>query len=192
MTPLKNRSTARPAVAFAALFGVLTLAGCGASAPTSTADSDTTTQTDAPAAPVETTAPAGDGGDGSATGECDLWTLDEVSGATGVEITETSGTDQQGQFSCIYSDLDATGAATYVVMTSEAGIAPSAGYDAVSEGTEPVSGIGDQAKWHEAGTLYVMSGGNLYIVTLLGSELDDQQKQDASIDLARIAIDRFR
>lgn len=190
MTRIKNRSTARPLVAFAALVGALTMAGCGASPPPATQDSDTTTQTDAPEESSKTTAPAGGGS--AATGDCDLWSLDEVSAATGVEMTDTLGTDQQGMSSCNYSDASGGLGATYVVMTPDAGVAPSAGYDTVSEGTEPVSGIGDQAKWHEMGTLYVLSGANLYIVSLLGSEFDDQQKRDASIDLARILIDRFQ
>lgn len=171
-----------------ALFAfLLLLAACGGgTTPSTAADGGGTDAT--PAATEAGTEAAPDAGGG----ECDLWTLDEVTAATGVEMTQSLGTEQQGMSSCNYADAGGTSGATYVVITSETGTSPSASYDAVSEGTEPVSGIGDQAKWHELGTLYVMSGGNLYIVTLVGSELDDQQKKDASIDLARILIDRFQ
>lgn len=167
-----------------ALFAfLLLLAACGGG---------TTPSTAADGGGTDATPAATEAGTEAGGGECDVWTLDEVTAATGVEMTQSLGTEQQGMSSCNYADAGGTSGATYVVITSETGTSPSASYDAVSEGTEPVSGIGDQAKWHELGTLYVMSGGNLYIVTLVGSELDDQQKKDASIDLARILIDRFQ
>lgn len=162
---------------------LVVLAACASTAsPTSNPGSDTDSAS----------ATAGQGGADSGIGECDLWTLDEVNTATGVEVTQTIGSDMQGQFSCLYSDADGAPAATYVVTTSEAGIAPQAGYDAITEGTEPVSGIGEQAKWHEAGSLYVMSGANLYIVTVLAADLDDQQRREVASELAQVAIDRFQ
>lgn len=165
------------------VFGLLlVLAACGASA-SATDDADS------------------DGGDGDATadaapdtqqGECELLTLDEVSAATGLEATGSIGANQAGQAACNYNDSDGFPVATYVIMTSDAGIAPQAGFDAVTEGTESVSGIGDQAKWHELGTLYVLDDGDLFIVSVLTPDLDTQQKKDASIDLARMVIDRSR
>ena len=159
------------------VFGLLlVLAACGGSAPASNGDD-------------------GDGGDdappaGTQPGECELLTLDEVSAATGVEVTGTIGTNQGGQAACNYNDADGIPVATYIVMTSAAGVAPQTGYDSITDGTEPVSGIGDQAKWHELGTLYVLEGGNLFIVTIITPDLDIQEKRDVSIDLARMVIDR--
>jgi hypothetical protein len=117
-------------------------------------------------------------------------TLDEVTAATGVDAVDTLGTDLTGQSACLYNDADAFPVVSLSVMSSDGAVAPAVGYDAVSEGSEPVSGIGDQARWHQLGTLYVMAGGDLFIVSVMTSEADLQQKKDASIHLARIAIDR--
>ena len=165
------------------VFGLLlVLAACGASAPaTNGADGDG--GDDAPPAD----APAG-----TEPGECELLSLDEVSAATGVEVTGTIGANQAGQAACNYNDADGFPVVTYIVMTSDAGVAPQTGYDSITDGTEPVSGIGDQAKWHELGTLYVLEGGDLFILSMLSPDLDIQVKKDASIDLARMLIDRSR
>ena len=186
MTPLKNRS-AGPMPAILALVALLLLAACGSAGQTSGPGSD--------ASAGDGASQPADGGTGSGGGDCDLWTLDEVSAAAGVEVTDTLGSEQQGQSACNFNDADGLPIATYVVMTSDAPISPSAGYDAISEGTEPVSGVGDQAKWAEItggfGSLYVMSGGNLYIVSIL-SDISADEKRDASVELAQLLIDRHQ
>jgi hypothetical protein len=161
---------------------LLVLAACGTSAPATGGD-DGDGGGDAPA----TDAPAG-----TQPGECELLTLDEVSAATGVEVTGTIGTNQAGQAACNYNDAGGIPVATYIVMTPDAGVAPQAGYDAITEGAEPVSGIGDQAKWHELGTLYVREGSDLFILSVFAPDLDIEQKKDAAIELARMVIDRSR
>ena len=160
---------------------LLVLAACGASAPATGGD-DVDGGDDAPA-----DVPAG-----TQPGECELLTLDEVSAATGLEVVGTIGTNQAGQAACNYNDADDFPVATYIVMTSDAGVAPQTGYDSITDGTEPVSGIGDQAKWHELGTLYVLDGGDLFILSILTPDLDMEQKKDAAMDLVRMVIDRSR
>jgi Protein of unknown function (DUF3558) len=157
---------------------LLVLAACGGSAPATGGgdpDGGDEAQPDAPA--------------GTQPGECELLSLDEVSAATGAEVTGSIGSNQGGQAACNYNDADGIPVATYVVMTSAPEVAQ-AGYDAITDGTEPVSGIGDQAKWHELGTLYVLEDGDLFIVSVITPELDIQEKRDVSIDLARMVIDR--
>ena len=182
------RGTVGDLLARSLLVGVLIgLAACGGAGTAATEAPDS----DGAGADEATAEPAGVGDSGGA-GECDLWTLDDVIAATGVEVVDTLGTHQTGQSACNYNDADGIPVATYVVISGDGPVAPSTGYDAVSEGTEPVSGIGDQAKWHELGTLYVMSGGDLFIASVINPEVDLQQKKDAAIDLARIAIERFQ
>jgi hypothetical protein len=179
------RLTVGDLLARSLLVGILlVLAACGGA---STAATESPAS-DGAGAGEATPEPAGDG---AVPAVCDLLTLDEVSAATGVETVDTLGTDLTGQSACLYNDADGIPTASLAVMSSDGAVAPSVGYDAASEGSEPVSGIGDQARWHQLGTLYVMSGGNLFIVSVMAPDADLQQKKNASIDLARIAIDRY-
>jgi hypothetical protein len=142
-------------------------------------------------------APASDGGGDSGQGSggqggCDLLSLSEVSDVVGAEATATLGSDElQGQSACNYNDADGIPIAAFAVTTSDSPISPSAGFDAVSEGAEPVSGLGDRAQWRPEGTLYVLSGDSLVAMSVFSAELDSEGKKQAAIDLVELILDRL-
>jgi Protein of unknown function (DUF3558) len=181
-------------VALTAL-ALLVLVACGGSASTGGDGGDG--GTDATEAPD---AGGGDGGDGGGTGDgfdlCATLTLDEVSDAAGVEATEAAGVNlTQGQASCNYNGADGA-IAGHTFTTTGAGIDPIQMFDANLEaaGAEEIDGVGDRAVMvgdDNFPILWVVKDNNLYAMSVLASNLDAAGKREATIELARIAVDRL-
>jgi hypothetical protein len=130
-------------------------------------------------------------GEGSGAQACDLLSLSEVSDAVGTEATATLGSDElQGQSACNYNDADGIPIAAFAVTTSDSPISPSAAFDAVSEGAEEVSGLGDRAQWRPEGTLYALSGDTLVAMTVISEDLDGEGKKQAATELVELILDR--
>lgn len=196
MTPIKKRST-RPMVTSAALLGVLMLAGCGSSAPATTQDTDAPTRTDAPATTTETSAPAtGDGG-GEVAGNVDLCavlTLAEVSAAAGVEAVGATSANAMEVSSCNYNAADGKPVAGNTYTRGNEAIDPTQMLEANAGEGEEIPDLGDRAVLvgdDDFPILMVLKGGALYSISVLADGLDAAGKRQATIDLARLSLDRL-
>ncbi|MEP7082105.1 MAG: DUF3558 family protein [Chloroflexota bacterium] len=141
----------------------------------------------------------GGGGGGAADGFdlCATLTLDEVSDAAGVEATDAQGVNlTQGQASCNYNGEGGLGIAGHTYTTGLSGVDPTQMFDANLEaaGAERIDGVGDGAVFigdDNFPILWVLKGDGLYAMTVLASNLDAAGKREATIELARIAVDRL-
>ena len=185
-----RRSFPRRLPAIVAAVALLTLAACGGAGTDGGAagggDSDAAEAPD-----------AGGGGGGDGFDLCATLTLDEVSDAAGVEATEQQGVNlTQGQASCNYNGDDGIAIAGHTYTTVASGIDPSQMFDANLEaaGAEEVDGVGDRAVMvgsEDFPILWVVKGDSLYAMSVLADNLDAAGKREATIELARIAVDRL-
>lgn len=172
---------------------LLVLVACGGAATTGGADGDGGSDA--------TAAPDTDGGNGGGAGEgfdlCATLTLDEVSDAAGVEATDTLGGNlTQGQASCNYNDADGLAIAGHTYTTALSGIDPLQMFDASLEdaGAEEIDGVGERAVLvgsDDFPILWVVKNDALYAMSVLASNLDAAGKREATIELARKAVDRL-
>jgi hypothetical protein len=196
-------SLALVAVAIAACGG-----GAAIATPPRATDASATTlapgEASAVPLPAETTAggPASSpdapaGGDSGSAG-CDLLTAAEVADANGADVTETlGGSAGPGQTACTFTGAYGSPILSYLETTPESPISPQQAFDAFLSMGEAVSGIGDRAMWvtlpgTELGTLYVLAKGNLLSVMVSVSDPNGiEEHKQASVELARLAIDRL-
>lgn len=180
------------ALGLIAVVPLLVLAACGgedapsAEAPTSVGGAES-----AEAAPDA----GGDTGDGGDIDLCAVLTLDDVSEATGVEVTGSTSAFNSGIYSCNYNTADGPVAGN-TLATPEAGIDPAQMFDAnnSADGAEEVPDMGDGAVMtgdDNFPILMVLVGDNLYSVSVLAGNLDSEGKRQATIDLARLSVDRL-
>lgn len=172
---------------------VIGLAACGGG----TSATDGATATDDTGQPTE--APATDGGGGGGTGGavdlCAVLTIEEVSAAAGVEVSEAVGANLgDGQSSCNYNTADGLAVAGHTFTTPESGVSPGDMFDANAAEGESVDGVGDDAVMtgdDNFPILFVKAGDSLYGISVLAENLDPEGKRQASIDLAKLAVDRL-
>jgi Protein of unknown function (DUF3558) len=170
---------------------IVILAACASPAATST---DTTDADDGGAATPTADADDG-GGDASGYDLCDAISEDEVSEATGAAVTETTTANLNGVLSCNYLSADAAIAGT-TLATAEAGVDPQTIFDANAgaEGAEDIPDLGDDAVLvgdEDFPILMVMVNGNVYSLSVLADNLDGPGKREATIELARLSVDRL-
>lgn len=135
----------------------------------------------------------GDGGDASGYDLCEAITEEEVSEVTGTEVTESTSADMEGVLSCNYNAADGPVAGT-TLTTSASGVDPQQMFDANRAEFEEVPGLGDGAVMagdENFPILMVLVDGNLYSLSVLAENLDGQAKQEATIELARLSLDRL-
>jgi hypothetical protein len=174
---------------------LVALAACAspASAPADPTDAD-----DGGAA---TEAPETDGGDGGDGGDvsgydlCDAISEEEVSEITGAEVTDSTSASSSGVLSCNYNSATTAVAGT-TLTTPETGLDPQDFFDAnrEGEGVEEVPDLGDAAVMtgdDDFPILMVMVNGNLYNLSVLADNLDGPGKREATIELARLSVDRL-
>lgn len=174
---------------------LLVLVACGGAATTGGADGDG--GSDATAAPDTD----GGNGDGGGAGEgfdlCATLSLDEVSDAAGVEATDAQGVNlTQGSASCNYNSADGGPVAGHTYTTAVAGFSPSQMFEGNLEaaGAEEIDGVGDRAVFvgdDNFPILWVLKNDALYAMTVLAPNLDGDGKREATIELARKAVDRL-
>jgi hypothetical protein len=144
-------------------------------------------------------AEAGGGGGGAGEGFdlCATLTLDEVSDAAGVEATEAQGVNlTQGQASCNYNSADGGAVAGHTYTTAAVGFSPSQMFEGNLEmaGAEEIDGVGDRAVLvgdDNFPILWVLKNDALYAMSVLAQNLDGDGKREATIELARKAVDRL-
>jgi hypothetical protein len=144
-------------------------------------------------------AEAGGGGGGGGEGFdlCATLTLDEVSDAAGVEATEAQGVNlTQGQASCNYNSADGGAVAGHTYTTAAVGFSPSQMFEGNLEmaGAEEIDGVGDRAVLvgdDNFPILWVLKNDALYAMSVLAQNLDGDGKREATIELARKAVDRL-
>lgn len=141
---------------------------------------------DAPAAE----APAGDGTDPE--GFC-LNSADEVGAALGVEGVTAAGIANEGSGGgCTYSTPDGLPLLVLSVVTTDLAGPAFEGYKE-TPGTEPVSGIGDEAIYlpvaESVGIAWIEDGVLVSAALTAEVDLDEQGQRDALAELARQATD---
>lgn len=193
-----SRSSRAIVLALAATVGI---AACGGATPSGAATSDPAAPSSAapdasPSAAVSS--PSTDAGDPSTTTDlCAAITTEEVSTATGAEVAEAQAGDAlEGLFACNYVDGAGTPIAGTTLTTSDYQMSPTEFFEAnrKAEGAQEISGVGDAAVLQGDETfpiLFVLVGDDLLAVSVLAGDLDADGKRQASIDLARIAVDRL-
>lgn len=172
------------------VLALLALVACGGTASSSAA---------AQGGSDATATPAPAGGGGSTGGDFDLCTalsLDEVSAAAGVEVTDTSTASSAGVSSCNYLTADGSPVVGNTLTTSNAVINAVEMFEANlgAEGAEQISGVGDRAVMVGSDTfpiLWVLKGDKLLAMSVLAEELDAAGKRDATTELAKLAVDRL-
>jgi hypothetical protein len=178
-----------------AVFTLLALVACGGGAATGGGGADTDTGTDTDAG----TDAGGDtdtGGGGNGVDLCAVLTLDEVSDATGADVTDTLDGSSGNVSSCNYNTSDDGAVAGHTYLTAGGGIDPGQMIDANLGGefAEEIDGLGDRAVLvgdESFPILMVLKNNGLYSISVLADNLDAEGKRQASIDLARIALDRL-
>ena len=171
---------------------LLTLVACGGAA-TDSGNDGGDGGSDATAAPDT----GNDGGTGDGVDLCATLTLDEVSDAAGVEATDTVGGNLgTGQASCNYNDADGLAIAGHTYTTALSGVDPLQMFDANLEaaGAEEIDGIGERAVLvgsDDFPILWAVKNDALYAMSVLASNLDAAGKREATIELARKAVDRL-
>ncbi len=171
---------------------LLALVACGGGGATGGGGVDTGTDTDGG---TNAGGEADTGGGGGTVDLCAVLTLDEVSEATGADVTDTLDGSSGNVSSCNYNASDdAVAGHTYV--TAGGGIDPGQMIDANLGGefAEEISGLGDRAVLvgdDSFPILMVLKNNGLYSISVLADGLDAEGKRQASIDLARIALDRL-
>lgn len=177
------------------IIAIIALAACSspAAAPTDAPDDGDDTATTAP----ETDAGdgGGDGADASGYDLCDAASEDEVSQIAGVEVVGSTSASTGGILSCNYNAADG-GVAGMTLATSDSGVDPQQMFDAnlQGEGVEEIPDLGDGAVLtgdENFPILMVMVSGNLSSFTVLAENLDGPGKRDATIELARLSVDRL-
>lgn len=165
---------------------LLVLAACGGS--TATGGADTNGGGEEPAG-------ADGGGDGSGVDVCAVLSLEEVSNATGVEVTDATGFDSNEVSSCNWSDASGAPVFGTTYTRGNEAINPEQMLDANAGGAgEEIPDVGDRAVLagdDDFPILLVLKGGALYSLSVITDELDAQGKRDATIELARLSADRL-
>jgi hypothetical protein len=173
-----------------ALIMAMTACSAPAAAPTDAPDDGNDPTASAPGSED-----GGDGADASGYDLCDAISEDEVSATTGADVTESTSADLGGVLSCNYNTSDGAVAGT-TLATSASGIDPRTMFDANqgAEGTEEIPDLGDGAVLtgdEDFPILMVMVNGNLYSLSVLAENLDGPGKREATIELARLSVDRL-
>jgi hypothetical protein len=177
----------------------LALSACGGSPADPSADRPSVAATPATAGDsAGASAPTGstDGGGGTSGGGdlCGALTMDEVSEATGVEVTSTTPADLQGVLSCNYNDASGAPVAGTTLATSAGGVGAVDMFNANEAEGQPVSGIGDRAVMtgdDNFPILMVLVDDRLYSLSVLADTLDAAGKWAATEELARLSVDRL-
>jgi Protein of unknown function (DUF3558) len=186
--------TLKPLLPVVAL--LIAVAAC--SSPTA-APTDAAEEPDEPPAATPTadaqTGGDGDGGGASGYDLCDAISNEEVSQIAGVEVTDATSADLSGVLSCNYNTADGAVAGT-TLATSASGVDPSQLFDANrdAEGNEEIPGLGEGAVLtgdEDFPILMVKVNGNLYSLSVLADNLDGAGKREATIELARLSVDRL-
>ena len=178
------------------VMALLALAACGGAATDTGNDVGNDGESNATAAP-ETGGNDGGGGTGDGVDLCATLTLDEVSDAAGVEATEQQGANLgTGQASCNYNGADGLAIAGHTYTTALSGVDPLQMFDANLEaaGAEEIDGIGERAVLvgsEDFPILWVVKNDALYAMSVLASNLDAEGKREATVELARKAVDRL-
>jgi len=137
------------------------------------------------AAPKETsaatTAPAKTGG-ASSPEACALITTDEVGrimGAAGVRTELLAGDPSY----CTYRD----GAGSIVAATTYMRSGAATAFQALSSGSQPVSGLGERAQWEpNSATLQILKGGTVLAITAGDGRMAAPQRQDLAKQLGAV------
>lgn len=159
---------------------ILLLAACGTGAVPSTA---------AEGAPD---AGGGDVGGGGGDDAC-LNTVEEVSAALDVEVTEAENTATPGGGAgCIYYTDKAAFEIAYTIGLSAGGSVAQQIFDSfAADDAEEVSGIGDEALWYGGG-LVIRKGDRLLSIGAVPTvDLDEAALRAILTDLGRAAADRL-
>lgn len=125
---------------------------------------------------------------------CAVLSLDEVSDATGVEVTDTLDGSSGEVSSCNYNTSDSMPVAGHTYLRGGGAIDPRQMIDAQVEGAEEISGIGERAVLvgdDNFPILMVLKNNGLYSLSVLADNLDAEGKREATIELARKAVDRL-
>jgi hypothetical protein len=175
-----------------AVFTLLALVACGGAATGGGADTGTDTDAGTDAGGDTGTNTGG----GTGVDLCAVLTLDEVSEATGADVTDTLDGSSGNVSSCNYNTSDDGAVAGHTYLTAGGGIDPGQMIDANLEGdfAEEIDGLGDRAVLvgdESFPILMVLKNNGLYSISVLADNLDAEGKRQASIDLARIALDRL-
>jgi len=134
------------------------------------------------------------GGDtgGGGTNAC-LNTVEEVSAAFNVTVTEAENTSTpDGSASCLYYvDREAFEIPYTIGLSAPGGVARQV-FDAfkADDTSEPAAGIGDEALWY-AGGLVIRKGDRVLSIGALSAEMDEAELRTILTDLARKAADRL-
>lgn len=175
---------------------MLVLAACGGSAASqSQADQGGGASQD----PAGASASADSGGSSGGGGDlCSAATLEEVAEITGADVVDSTSADLSGVLSCNYNTADGTPVAGTTLTTGgvDGVIDPQAMFDGYLDATdaEEIPGLGDGAVMtgsDEFPILAVMVDGHMYSLSVLADNLDGPGKREATIELARLTIDRL-
>jgi len=135
----------------------------------------------------------GDVGGGGGDDAC-LNTVEEVSAALDVEVTEAENTATPGGGAgCIYYTDKAAFEIAYTISLSAGGSVAQQIFDsfAADEAAEEVSGIGDAALWYGGG-LVIRKGDRLLSIGAVPTlDLDEAALRAILTDLGRAAADRL-
>jgi len=180
------------------VMALLALAACGGAATDTGNDGGNGGGSDATEAPdTGGNDGGGDGGTGDGIDLCATLTLDEVSDAAGVEATEQQGANLgTGQASCNYNGDDGLAIAGHTYTTALSGVDPLQMFDANLEaaGAEEIDGIGERAVLvgsDDFPILWVVKNDAIYAMSVLAANLDAEGKREATVELARKAVDRL-
>ena len=184
-----TRPSARGGLGASIALLILILAACGGGAAPDAAESQDG---------GEPAAEPGDGDDGGSGGGIDLCavlTLDEVSAAADVEVTDAQGVNAEDVSSCNWMSADGQAVAGNTYTRGGGVIDPAQMLDAnIGDAGEEISGLGDRAVLtgdENFPIVMVLKGDALYSISVLADNLDGEGKQQATIDLARISVDRL-
>jgi len=191
-----------PTLGLIAVVPLLVLAACGGADAPATDSAPTSAATDG-GGDVEATAPPAGGGNGSTGGgsgeEFCLNTIEEVSAALEVDVTDAAGFENPGSGGgCVYSDAEQRTVYLIGVVDNEQAGAAFEGYRQL-EGAEEISGIGDTALYaplNEIPGVAFTKGGVTYNVfgpaMILELPISDDPAaiRSAIEELARQAADR--
>lgn len=177
---------------------VLVLASCGGG--TAATSDDAGDASAAASIGAASAAPdAGDGDDGNASGGdvdlCAVLTLEEVSEAAGVEVTEATSASVAEVSSCNFNTADGLPVAGNTYTRGNEALDPEQMFEAnLGDVGEEIPGLGDRAVLtgdENFPIVMVLKGGALYSISVLADNLDAEGKRQASIDLARLSVDRL-
>lgn len=134
-------------------------------------------------------------GDGEGIDLCAVLSTEEVGEATGVEVTEATSAEAVDVSSCNYNSADGLPVAGTTYTRGNEAIDPEQMLEAnAGGGGEEISDLGDRAVLvgdENFPIVMVLKGGALYSLSVISDELDAEAKRQASIDLARLSVDRL-